>query len=163
MKKIRFPGFARIAVMITQICAVLPLPYILIGTGMIGFYMKRGFSACLFDFGMSAIHRAWLFCVSELYALTKTEVAVYFALMIPALVIGFVAVRMLRGKRQTRIAATVIIIAVNAVDLVLRLLPLRVNGVFGIGYDIAGAAVRAVCLALAVVELVKIVKAKNKE
>ena len=147
------------AVRIYQVCSLLPLLYILTASGQTSVMLRRGFLYGVFQLGLACLPRAEVYGLSWLYRLTGSELIVYFAILFAAMAIGIAGDRLARGRAEARRKALTVYAVLIAADLVLRLLPLRVNTVQGWGLRAAGFAVRAVCLYLAVSGLRKQKKA----
>lgn len=144
---------AGLYVMILQAASLLPALYIVVASGYMGLFAKNSVLSVLFDLGASAIPRWEALCVSLLYRLTSSEVAVHFALLGGALVFGFVSGALLNGKYRTARGARIVFAALICADLVLRLLPLHFNIAFGWPAAAVGFAVRLCCLALLLLDL----------
>ena len=141
---------ADLAVRVMQIAALLPAPYVIAIPGYPALISRRGVLSGLFDLGLSALPRLETLGLSALYHLTLSELAVYFAALGFALILGIASKRLL--ERFPR-AARLMFAALIVLDLVLRLIPLNVNRAFGLAYGIAGFAVRLGCLALILLDL----------
>ncbi len=144
---------AGLYVMIFQIASLLPAVYIVIASGYMGIFAKTGVFSVLFDLGASAIPRWEALCVSLLYRLTSSEVAVHFALLGGALAFGFAAAALLRGEYRTARVSRIVFAALICADLILRLLPFHFNIAFGWPAAAVGVAVRLFCLALLLLDL----------
>ena len=148
-----------IYVLIFQVISLLPLIYIFTATGSLAVFTKEGFLSRLFDFGVNCQPRLLILLVSWLYRVTGSEMAVYFFFPVVALIWGLLSKHLLYqgGSKEGRLAKPTKkgILVLIAIDLVLRLLPIRVNQIYEIGYLIAGFAVRLVCLGLVARDLVK--------
>ena len=103
--------------------------------------------------GASLIPRVWLLGLGWLYKLTAKELLVCFALLIPALLIGIGTDNLLRARAETARRARIGLAAFLALEIVLHLLPLRINSVFGTAENLIAAAVLALCLALTLLDL----------
>ena len=133
-----------------QIVSLLPALYILVGPSYPALFVRKSVMSVLFDLGFSALPRLETLALSLLYRLTASEVTTFFVLVGGALVFGLAAKKLLsRAPRATRLVCAALI----AVDLVLRLLPLRCNTAFGTPCAIAGFAVRLACLILILLDL----------
>ena len=144
---------ADLYVRIFQICSLLPLPYIFLATAHPAILSTRNLFSVLFDIGMSSIPRLEAYALSGLYRLTSSEVAVYFVVLAVALSLGFISSRVLRGNPEASIrfhkAAEVLV----ALDLAIRIIPVKANIAFGIPAAVIGLAVRAACLYLVIRDL----------
>ena len=144
---------ADLYVRIFQICSLLPLPYIFIASAHPPVLSTRNLFSVLFDTGMSTIPRAEAYMLSYLYRQTSSEVAVYFVMLVAALALGVIAGRVLRGNPDASIRFHKIVAALIAVDLVIRIIPIKANITFGILPAAIGIAVRAACLYLVLRDL----------
>ena len=144
---------ADLYVRIFQISALLPLPYIFFAAFHPALLSTRNLFSALFDIGMCALPRVEAFALSYLYRATIREVAVYFAMLVPAIALGFAAVNVVRGNPQLSVRMHKLFAALIACDLVIRLIPIRANLAFGWPAAIIGFAVRAVCLWLIIQDL----------
>ena len=133
-------------VLIFQITALLPLPYILAASAYPAILGTRNPLSVLFDIGISAIPRAEAFALSSLYRTTSNEMVVFFVLPVIALILGKAAENLFQGAPGRALLARRIMMALIACDLVIRLIPVKANRARGIPAAIAGFAVRAACL-----------------
>lgn len=141
---------ADLYVRIFQVASLLPALYILILPGYPGIVTHRSVLSALFDLGFSALPRTETLLLSLLYRRTGSEILMFFALLLAALMFGILSKRLLaRTPRATRLVCALLICA----DFALRLLPLRVNTAFGQPYSAIGFAVRVLCLALIAMDL----------
>ena len=156
MKKLS--GF-EIYVLIYQVISLLPLVYIFTATGSLAVFTKESFISRMFDFGVSCQPRLLMLLLSWLYRASMSEMAVYFFFPVVALIWGLLTKHLLyEGRsREGRLANKLryAVIALIVLDLVLRLLPVRMNQIYSIGFQIAGFAVRAVCLGCIVFDIRK--------
>ena len=141
---------ADLYVRIFQICSLLPLPYIFLATAHPAILNSRNLFSALFDIGMSSLPRLEAYALSCLYRLTSSEVAVYFVVLAFALALGFISARVLRGNPEASIrfhkAAEVLI----ALDLAIRIIPVRANIAFGMPAAVIGLVIRTACLYLVI-------------
>ena len=144
---------ADLYVRIFQICSLLPLPYIFVATAHPDIFSTRNLFSALFDTGISALPRAEAFALSYLYRASSSEVAVYFVILAAAMALGFIAARVLRGEPETSIRFHKIAAALIALDLAVRVIPVKANAAFGIPFAVLGFAVRAACLYLLIRDL----------
>ncbi len=143
---------AETAVLIWQIAALLPAPYMLFASGYRGLFMSRGPLAWLCDAGFSILPRAETLLLSLAYRRTESELVVFFAALIAALVWGVVSRRLLRGER-TAVPVRWVLLALIGADIVLRLLPLPFNGAFGTAMAVLGLVVRLGSFVLVLLDL----------
>ena len=142
---------AELSVRIRQICAMLPVPYLFLGSGITALLVRRGVFSWLFELGFSCLPRLEELLISWLYRISHSEVLVNFLLLGIALALGFVAGAFLKGK--TARAARLVMIIWIAADLVLRLLPFAFNRAFGLPAAIIGFAVQLICLVFMLLDL----------
>jgi hypothetical protein len=137
-------------VRVMQIAALLPAVYLITIPGYPAITTQHSVLSVLFDLGFSVLPRIETLALSLLYRATASEIAMYFAMLIAALVLGLAAKKLLdRAPRTVRLVFAALI----AVDLILRLLPLRFNAAFGLPCAIAGFGIRLGCLALILLDL----------
>ena len=144
---------ADLYVRIFQICSLLPLPYIFLARPHPPILRTRNLLSVLFDTGISALPRLEAYALSYLYRLTSSEVAVYFVILAFALALGFISSRVLRGDPEVSIRFHKAIAVLIALDLVIRVIPVRANIAFGIIPAVLGFVIRAVCLYLVIRDL----------
>ena len=132
--------------------ATLALRILELSSMLLPLYVMAVFSF-LCRLGASLIPRVWLLGLGWLYKLTAKELLVCFALLIPALLIGIGTDNLLRARAETARRARIGLAAFLALEIVLHLLPLRLNGVFGTSANLIAAAVLALCLALTLLDL----------
>lgn len=141
---------ADLSVRVMQIAALLPAVYLITIPGYPAITTQRSVLSALFDLGFSALPRLETLALSFLYRKTASEMVLYFVMLIAALALGLAAKKLLeRAPRTVRLVFAALI----AVDLVLRLLPMRFNTVFGLPCAIAGFAIRLGCLVLILLDL----------
>ena len=142
---------ADLAVRIVQIAAALPMLYFVILSGWLSLLTMETPLTYLFSLGVCAIPRAVALGLSALYRHTGGEVLFSMLLAAAALFYGVVMNRLLHSERGR--TARVVLIALIAIDLVLRLLPLGFTKAFGLPCEIIAFALRAVCLVLILLDL----------
>lgn len=142
---------AELSVRIYQAASLLPCLYVLSASGYRGIFAQRGLFSLLFDLGISTLPRWESLTLSTLYRLSSSELAVYFTALALALIWGMASRRLLGEK--TGVTVRWVYAGLILLDLVLRLLPLRFNGVFGLPMAAAGFMVRLICLALVLLDL----------
>lgn len=131
-----------------QIVSLIPLLYILTGSGYPALFTKKGILSVLFDFGISALPRAEALAVSAIYSKTASEVFVYFIIIVFAFVFGIAANSIIKKSRRAGIAARIVFAAFIAADLIIRLLPFGFNSTFGIPAAVFGFVIRLAMLIL---------------
>lgn len=142
---------ADLAVRIVQIAAALPMLYFVILSGWLSLLTQDTPLTYLFSLGVCAVPRAVALGLSALYRQTGGEVLFSMLLVAAALFYGVVMNRLLHSERGR--TARVVLIALIAIDLVLRLLPLGFTKAFGLPCKIIAFALRAVCLVLILLDL----------
>ena len=143
---------AELSVRFLQGAVLPPVLFLLLVSAYPPAMLHRGVAAALFELGLSALPRWELLLLSLLYRLSGSEIALTFALLVPALAFGLIAGRLL-GDKRTGAAARKVYTALVIADLVLRLLPFRFNLAFGLPFAAAGFLLRAGCLVLILLDL----------
>lgn len=144
---------AHVAVASYQVASLLPLLYILGLLGYPAIITSKNALSVLFDLGIMSVPRAEALGLSLLYGATSNEVLVYFALLVPALVIGLVFGKLLIKGSPVCVTLRKTLAVFIACDLVLRVLPFGFNLAFGWPASIIGWLVQAACLAFVVLDL----------
>ena len=139
---------ATLALRILELSSMLLPLYVMAAVGYPRLLTVESVFSFLCRLGASLIPRVWLLGLGWLYKLTAKELLVCFALLIPALLIGIGTDNLLRARAETARRARIGLAAFLALEIVLHLLPLRLNGVFGTSANLIAAAVLALCLAL---------------
>ena len=132
--------------------ALLPL-YAMAAVGYPRLLTVESVFSFLCRLGASLVPRVWLWGLGWLYKLTAKEFLVCFALLVPALLIGLGADNLLRARAETARRARIGLAAFLALEIVLHLLPLRINSVFGAAENLIAAAVLVLCLVLTLLDL----------
>ena len=132
--------------------ALLPL-YAMAAVGYPRLLTVESVFSFLCRLGASPVPHVWQWGLGWLYKLTAKELLVCFALLVPALLIGLGADNLLRARAETARRARIGLAAFLALEIVLHLLPLRINSVFGAAENLIAAAVLALCLALTLLDL----------
>lgn len=133
---------AEVFVRAAQLLSLLPVVYIFLISGYPALITRQSFASFLFDFGVSTMPRVFVLGLSAFFKLTKSEIALNFALLIPMLAFGLVMGKLLRGKRKKVFTTRIVLAVWLFADLVIRVLPFRFNAAFGLVPAILGAAVR---------------------
>lgn len=144
---------ADLYVRIFQISALLPLPYIYLAAVHPSILGTRNLFSWMFDIGICSLPRVEAFALSYLYRATLKEVTVYFVILVPAVVLGFAAVNVIRGNPELSIRMHKVFAVLIACDLVIRLIPIRANLAFGLSAAAIGFILRAICLYLLIRDL----------
>ncbi|MBQ2191156.1 MAG: hypothetical protein II409_01960, partial [Clostridia bacterium] len=92
--------------------------------------------------------------LSALYRLALSEVALCFTALGFALVFGLVAKPLLRGDHKRAVVSRIVFAVLIFADLIVRLLPLKMNAVFGVVPEVIGFMIRLGCLVMVVMDLV---------
>ncbi len=142
---------AGLSLRLWQAFPLLPALYIFVAAGYPAVVQRRGLFSFLADLGFSLLPRWESLGLSALYRLSRSELAVYFAMVGFALLLGLAGDRLLRGK--TARAARVVFAVLLGADLIVRLLPLSFNRAFGIPGAVLGFAGNLACLALVLLDL----------
>ena len=142
-------------VILIQIASLFPLLYVLIGAGSNVYHMQKSFFSVIFELGMAFLSRAEVFCLSLFYRVSLNELYVYFVILILALVFGLVMKRLLRGSEKTGKAIRLVLIIWIICDIIVRLLPLRVNTIQEPVFRILGLVFRIICLLLVGLDVLK--------
>ncbi|MBQ3481779.1 MAG: hypothetical protein IJH48_05490 [Oscillospiraceae bacterium] len=144
---------ATLSLYFLEFSAALPTLYVLVAVGYPGLLTTKGLFSFLFRLGASLVPRVWLWGLAWLYKLTARELLVCFALLIPALLIAVAADGQLRAKRETARRARIVFAALLTLEIVLHLLPLRLNTAFGTSANVIAVVVLVLCLALTLLDL----------
>lgn len=144
-----------------QIFALMPLPFILLCTGYQAFYAHVTPFSFLFRLGMALISRAELFAVSLIYRSTLSETALFFGVALSALAFGVAAKLVVSRSEKASNVFSYVLAVWLAADLVIRALPVHINGAFGAGYDVAAFIIRAALLCVVVFDILKRKKTKK--
>lgn len=142
---------AELAVRVTQAASMVCALFLLAVSSYRGAMLHEGPAALLFELGASLLPRWWLLLLAFLYRISGSEVALAFALLVPALVFGLAAGRLLREKGSA--AARRVFALLIGLDLISRLIPLRFNLAFGLPFAVLGFLLRLGCLALVWLDL----------
>ena len=142
---------ADLAVRITQIMAALPMLYLVILSGMLSLLTRETPVTYLFSLGVCAVPRALALALSALYRHTGGEVLFSMLLVASALVYGVVMNRLLHSERGRTVR--IVLAALIALDLIVRLIPLGFTKAFGLPCEIIAFALRAASLVLVILDL----------
>ncbi|MBQ7688793.1 MAG: hypothetical protein IJT27_06210 [Clostridia bacterium] len=144
---------AELSVVVFQAASLLPAIYILVASGLMALFTKKGLPGFLCSLGFSAIPRLEALGLSALYRATASETAVCLGLLLAALDVGITAKKLLRAKEKTAFAARIVYACLLGADLLFRLLPFSFNRSFGFAAAACGFALRLLCLALVTADL----------
>ncbi|MCR4564167.1 MAG: hypothetical protein K5755_05990 [Clostridiales bacterium] len=154
---------ADIAVIIFQLVSVLPTFYVFVASGYIAILNKRNALTALFDFGICALPRWETLLLSFLYRLFSSEMAPYFVMLLIALALGVASKRVLTGSVKKSMAFHIVFSVFIVADLIIRILPFGFNSQFTLAFNLGAAAVRAVCLALLIADMVAYKRSANTD
>ena len=143
---------AELAVRIFQISALLPLTYLLLGSGYPRVFTQYGLFSVLFDLGLAALPRLETLGLSLLYRLSGSELTIYFLMLVVALAVGLLANSLLKGSGKRPFAVRAVWAGLIALDLAFRFVPLPFASL-PVWARIFGFAVRLGCLALILLDL----------
>ena len=142
---------ADLAVRIVPIAAALPMLYFVILSGWLALLTQDTPLTYLFSLGVCAIPRAVAIGLSVLYRHTGGEVLFSMLLVAAALVYGVVMNRLLHSDRARMVR--IVLAALIAADLIVRLLPLGFTQAFGLPCEIITFALRVVSLVFVILDL----------
>ena len=141
------------SVVIFQCISLLPALYIFVLSGYPRLSMQPSVLKALFDLGLSALPRAEGLALSLFYRRIPSEILVFFILTGFALAFGLLMGRLLKGDYRRAKRSRIVFAALIAIDLVVRLLPLRCNLAFGWPIAILSFFIRLACLVLILLDL----------
>jgi len=145
---------AELYVRIFQITSLLPILYIFGVSGYPAIITGSNILSFLFDVGMMGIPRAESLALSFAFRLFSSELVVYFALLVIALLFGAVAGKLLKNASyRTAKTSRFVFAALIAIDIIFRLIPVRLNLALGIPAAAVGLALRLACLVLVLLDL----------
>ncbi|MBR4024528.1 MAG: hypothetical protein IKI86_04530 [Firmicutes bacterium] len=131
-----------------QLASILPVFYLFMASGYMGIFSKRTVFSVLFDLGISVLPRAEALALSYIYRITDNELIMVFIMMIIGLILGLLSNKIFREDEKRGIAARKVFIVLIAIDLVVRLLPMKFNPAFGLPMAAIGFIIRAGSIAL---------------
>ena len=143
-----------------QLASILPVVYLFMASGYMAIFSKNTIFSVLFDIGVSVLPRVETMALSYVYHSNDNEVTVVFAMMVIGLILGLLSDKIFRENEKRGIAARKVFIALIALDLVIRLLPMKFNLAFGLPMAVIGFIVRAGFIVLLLMDLKAV---KNKE
>lgn len=144
---------AELYVRIFQVTALMPVLYIFIATGHMSIMSTRNVLSILFDIGMSALPRVETLGISWVYRMTRSECIVVFIPLAIAIALGAMGAKWFKGNAELSRRVHKVLAVLIACDLVLRVVPVAASLAFGLPAQIAGFAIRAVCLFLIVMDM----------
>ena len=145
---------AGLYVILMQAASLLPLPYFLTVSGYLGVITRRGVLPFLFDAGFAALPRWESLLLSLLYRKTAHELVVCFVGLAAALAFGIIMKRLLQTEGRTAVILRIVLCALIAADLILRLALPGFREAFGLSAALTGLALRLAGLALLLADLI---------
>ncbi|MBR4636137.1 MAG: hypothetical protein IKO51_07220 [Clostridia bacterium] len=154
---------AELSVRILQIAAILPAVYMFMVSGYHSLVTRQNLFSVLFNVGICTLPKLETLGLSALYRLALSEVALCFTALGFALVFGLVAKPLLRGDHKRAVISRIVFAVLVFADLIIRLLPLKMNTVFGIVPEVIGFMIRLGCLVMIILDLVADKREQKKE
>ena len=145
---------AELSVRILQIAAILPAVYMFMVSGYHSLVTRQNFFAILFNIGICTLPKLETLGLAALYRWSLSEMALCFTVLGLALVFGLAAKPLLRGDHKRAVISRIVFAVLVFADLIIRLLPLKVNTVFGIVPEVIGFMIRLGCLVMIILDLV---------
>lgn len=142
-----------------QIMSMLPVLFVAVASGDLKLFSSGGPLAWLFELGMSALPRPETLGLSYIFRETSSEVIMTFVMLAIGLILGLLSNKIFREEEKRGVAARKVFMALIAIDLIVRLLPMDFNRVFGLPVMAIGFVLRAACIAALYMDL-KAYKAK---
>lgn len=130
-----------------QIMSMLPVVFVAVASGDLKLYSSGGPLAWLFELGTSALPRLEMLGLSFILRETSSEVIMTFVMLAIGLILGLLSNKIFREDDKRGVAARKVFMALIAIDLIVRLLPLEFNRTFGLPVMAAGFIIRAACIA----------------
>lgn len=144
---------AALYIRIFQAATLLMAPFIFIASGHMKLITHYGIFSFLFELGATSLPRAEVLGLSFIYRSTGSEVIILFVSLFIALFWGVIAGKLIGPEHDKGVKWRKIIAALIVIDLVLRLIPLHYNLVFGLPMAILGFVIRLGCLLLILLDL----------
>lgn len=135
-------------VYVEQSILLIPLLYIFVVSGSYYQIMSINIITITFEFGMSFLPRIIMWLSSIVYHSSMSEIVMYFTMAFLSLIIGLIASKTILNKYNDKLICHDILIGFNALDIILRLLPLSFNNIFYNYVDILALIFRIICLLL---------------
>lgn len=135
-------------VYVEQSILLIPLLYIFVVSGSYYQIMSINIITITFEFGMSFLPRIIMWLSSIVYHSSMSEIVMYFTMAFLSLIIGLIASKTILNKYNDKLIYHDILIGFNALDIILRLLPLSFNNIFYNYVDILALIFRIICLLL---------------
>lgn len=142
---------AELYVRIFQAASIVLAPYIFIASAHMKLLTSTNVFSILTDLAISSLPRVEVLLASFIYRGTRSEVIILFAVLVLALIYGLISPGLLKGSHGIQVRK--ILCVLIAIDLVIRLIPMGYNLAFGWPFAIAGFVIRAICLALIIMDL----------
>lgn len=132
-------------------------------SGYYSLISKQNVFSVLFDIGICILPKAETYCLAVLYRLCLSDILFCLTMLVFALVLGLAAKPLLRGDHKRAVISRIVFAALIFADLIVRLLPLKMNGVFGVVPEILGFVIRLGCLVMVILDLVADKREQKKE
>lgn len=145
---------AELAVRIIQGAAILASLFTAVLPGYLGLMKGGNILSAAFELGVSSLPRVWALALSWAYRLTSSEIVLHFALLVLALAFGLAMGALLKAKPKTALVTRAVFAALLAGDIVVRIIPLKINSVFPRAFSVIGAAVCVCCLVLTLLDII---------
>jgi hypothetical protein len=145
---------AHLYVALFQIISLLSAVYIFIGSGYTALIGTRNAVTVFFETGIGFVPRAESCLLFLLYRAFLSEVAVFYGLVVTALILGIVSNKLLsagyKTARNTRVVFLVLIIA----DITVRFLPFSFNTALPLYANVVALVLRLLCVILIVLDFI---------
>ncbi len=143
-----------------QIISMIPVIYVAVASGDLKLFSEGGPLAWLFELGMAGLPRLEVLGLSYILRVTSSEVVITFVMLGIGLILGLLSNKIFREDEKRGVAARKVFMALILIDLIVRLLPLKFNLVFGLPMMAIGFILRAASIAALYMDL-KAHKAKT--
>lgn len=144
---------ATLAVYILELSALLPVLYILSVPGYPAVVTGRNVLSFACELGLGLLPRLGFWALSLLYRRTLSETAVCFTLLLAALILGVLADNALRRGAVPGRRLRVVMCALIAADLLVRLFPLSFNRALSTAPSLTAVVVLGGCFVLILLDL----------
>lgn len=144
---------ASLAVYILELSAMLPVLYILAVPGYPAVVTGRNVFSFACELGLGLMPRLGFWALSLLYRRSLSETAVCFTLLLAALILGVLADNGLRRGAVSGRRLRIVLCALIAADLLVRLLPLSFNRALSTAPSLAAALMLCICFVLILLDL----------
>ena len=154
-------SLTKIYLIVFGVLSLLPLPSIIFAADSDYGLTVMKIPAVMFDVGICGLPRCETLLLSELYRCTLSEMVLYFAMPITALIFGIAVKRLVSKNEKCALVTKTVLVFLIAADIAVRLIPARFNWNFGTLFGIIGIVIRLACLALVALDLASDVKKKK--